>query len=378
MNFPFGVPALAGSNRLKAGLQTKSKSLWRISVVTTPEAEDAVSELLGAVLGQPVSSCFNLETSVSTVTVYLQQKFMNLGAPASRQHGQNSPARRRRSQEQIRRVILEGLKQIRNCGLKIGPGKVILSKVRREDWAESWKRHFKPIEIKFENRRGELCEPPISSGKSGTRITRPSEEPGKSLLIKPSWSKRRARKNQAVVVLDPGLSFGTGQHPTTAFCLRALVRHRKIRPRWSFLDMGTGSGILAIAAAKLGYSPVCAFDFDPEAVRVARANARANGVQKKLRIARADVTKLPIHPVRQYDLICANLVSTLLISERRRVVAQLNRGGTLVLAGILKSEFSQVQKVFAEFGLKLAAKKTEKEWCSGSFCFAKNIFEKFE
>ena len=142
--------------------------------------------------------------------------------------------------------------------------------------------------------------------------------------------------------------------------------------------MGTGSGILAIAAAKLGYSPVCAFDFDPEAVRVARANARANGVQKKLRIARADVTKLPIHPVRQYDLICANLVSTLLISERRRVVAQLNRGGTLVLAGILKSEFSQVQKVFAEFGLKLAAKKTEKEWCSGSFCFAKNIFEKFE
>jgi ribosomal protein L11 methyltransferase len=303
------------------------KPLWRVSVGTTPEAEDAVSELLGAVLGQPASSYFNLETGVSTVTVYCEQR------PASFQAG--------------RETILAGLRQIKQCGLKIGPGKVILSKVRREDWAESWKRHFKPIEI------------------------------GDALLVKPSWSQKPPRKNQAVVVLDPGLSFGTGQHPTTAFCLRALARHRTNRPRWSFLDMGTGSGILAIAAAKLGFSPVCAFDFDSEAVRVARANARANGVQKKLRIVRADVTKLPVHPVRQYDLICANLISTLLISERRRMVAQLNCGGTLVLAGILKTEFSQVQKVFEELGLKLAGRKTEGEWCSGSFNFAKKYFGKY-
>ena len=355
-----------------------NKSLWRVSIVTTPEAEDAVSELLGAVLGRPVSSYFNLETGVSTVTVYLPQKFMNLGAPASRRRVSSMPAGRRRSQKQVRREILDGLERIINCGLKIGSGKVTLAKVRREDWAESWKRHFKPIEIKFENRRGELREPQISSGKSGTRVTRPSEETGKSLLVKPSWSKKVPRKNQVVVLLDPGLSFGTGQHPTTAFCLRALVRHRKIGARRSFLDMGTGSGILAIAAAKLGYSPVCAFDFDPEAVRVARANARANGVHKKLRMARADVTKLPVHPARQYDLICANLISTLLVSERRRLVAQLNCGGTLVLAGILRPEFPQVQKAFEELGLKLAARKVENEWCSGSFFAPKNILEKIE
>jgi ribosomal protein L11 methyltransferase len=250
------------------------------------------------------------------------------------------PAGRRRSQEQVRREILDGLKRITNCGLKIESGKVTLAKVRREDWAESWKRHFKPIEI------------------------------GDTLLVKPSWSKKLPRQNQAVVVLDPGLSFGTGQHPTTAFCLRALVRHRTIGVRRSFLDMGTGSGILAIAAAKLGYSPVYAFDFDPEAVRVARANARVNGVHKQLRLARADVTKLPLHPARRYDLICANLISTLLISERRRMMAQLNRGGTLVLAGILKSEFLQVQKAFEELGLKLAVRKAENEWCSGSFHYA--------
>jgi ribosomal protein L11 methyltransferase len=94
-------------------------------------------------------------------------------------------------------------------------------------------------------------------------------------------------------------------------------------------------------------------------------------------MARADVTKLPVHPARQYDLICANLISTLLISEGRRLVAQLNRGGTLVLAGILKTEFSQVRKVFAELGLKLAGRKTEGEWCSGSFNFAKKYFGKY-
>jgi len=317
-----------------------TKSLWRVSVITTSEAEDAVSELLGAVFGRPVSSYFNLETGVSTVTVYLQQKFMNLGAPASRRRVSSMPAGRRRSQEQVRREILDGLERITNCGLKIGSGKVILSKVRREDWAESWKRHFQPIEI------------------------------GDALLVKPSWSKKLPRKNQAVVVLDPGLSFGTGQHPTTSFCLRALVRHRTIGTSRSFLDMGTGSGILAITAVKLGYSPVHAFDFDLEAVRVARANARANGVQGKLWIKRGDVTKLPVHAARRYDLICANLISTLLISERRRMVAQLNRGGMLVLAGILKSEFAQVQKVFEELGLKLAVRKVENEWCSGSFYFA--------
>src|SRR5208283_1062878 len=233
--------------------------------------------------------------------VYLQQKFMNLGAPAGR----------RRSQEQVRREILDGLKRINRCGLKTGAGKIGIAKVRREDWAESWKRHFQPIEIEFKDRRGELCEPSISSRKSGRRGTSPSG--GKSLLIKPSWSKKRARKNQAVVVLDPGLSFGTGQHPTTAFCLHELARGGRIGARRSFLDIGTGSGILAIAAAKLGYSPVHAFDFDPEAVRIARTNARANGVHKILRISRGDVAKLPIRPGRQYDLICANLISPLLI-----------------------------------------------------------------
>jgi ribosomal protein L11 methyltransferase len=232
------------------------------------------------------------------------------------------------------------LDEIQSYGLNVGSGKISCQKVRREDWAESWKRHFKAIEI------------------------------GEALLIKPSWIKRQPRKGQAVIVLDPGLSFGTGQHPTTSFCLQQVARHYRlstINHRLSLLDIGTGSGILAIAAAKLGYTPVDAFDFDPESVRIARENAQQNGVLRKVHITRRDVTKLPLRSEKKYSVICANLISTLLLAERKRILYRLAPDGVLVLAGILNSEFALVQKDYESAGLQLIASKVEKEWCSGAF-----------
>jgi len=135
----------------------------------------------------------------------------------------------------------------------------------------------------------------------------------------------------------------------------------------SLLDIGTGSGILAIAAAKLGYAPVDAFDFDPESVRIARENARKNGVLRKINITRRDVTKLPLRSEKKYSLICANLISTLLIAERTRILARLKPDGVLVLAGILNSEFDLVQRDYERAGLRLIASKVEKEWRSGAF-----------
>ena len=277
-----------------------------------------MTEMLGELFGAAAASYFNLETGVSTISVFRDEK----------------PDAKKLSAE-----IATGLKRIENCGLKIGAGKIEIAKVKREDWKESWKLHFHPLEI------------------------------GADLLIKPSWIKQRPRKNQAVVILDPGLSFGTGQHPTTSFCLNEIVRARKSEAAQSFLDIGTGSGILAIAAAKLGFAPVQAFDFDPESVRVAKENARKNRVDTKLKPARGDVTKLPLKPARQYDLVCANLISNLLIAERQRIVNRLKPDGTLVLAGILAVEFGEVERAFASLKLKLVSKRVENEWCSGAFCF---------
>lgn len=321
----------------------KHKLLWKIFVTTTPEAEDAVAELISATLNQPATVYLDIETGVSTVTVYLQRKT--------------------RFPRKTRADISTGLRRISGCGLKISPGKIVLARVRRENWAESWKRHFQPIEI-IPGRR--------HSFRAASKARRGLRALPKSLLIKPSWSKRKARKGQTVLVLDPGLSFGTGHHPTTAFCLSEIVQFQSGRDSGSspsFLDLGAGSGILAIAAAKLGYSPVVAMDFDPEAIRVACANARANHVEQKLEIRRGDVTNLPVRPRRQFDLACANLLSTLLIAERRRIAAQLDPAGALVLAGILKSEFRQVQKAYKTVGLKLVSYRDGNEWRSGSFRF---------
>lgn len=304
------------------------KTLWRISVTTTPQAEDAVSELLASTFRIAAAACFDLESQTSQASVFLEQgKF------------QPGPARRE---------IAVGLERIKDFGVDIGAAKVEITPVKREDWAESWKKHFTPIEIRV-------------------REKGPAERA--SLLIKPSWSPKRPAKGQAVVILDPGLSFGTGHHPTTSFCLHEIVRCLVSGEARSFLDIGAGSGILAIAAAKLGYAPVEAFDFDPESVRVARENARKNHVTGKVKLTRGDVTRLPRHPARQFDLVCANLAADVLIAARRRIVKRLKPGGTLVLAGILAAEFAEVAGAFADLNLKLRWSKAQDEWRSGSFCF---------
>src|SRR5579862_27049 len=296
-------------------------AIWKVCVRTTREAEEAVTELLQDVFGQPASSYTDVETAEVTVAVYMDEK-----------------KRRRAGALQDATALKNALREIERCGLDIGSGKISVQKVRREDWAESWKRHFQPIEI------------------------------GAALLIIPSWSRKRPKKGQAIVVLDPGLSFGTGQHPTTAFCLKQLVSART-NSKLSFLDIGTGSGILAIAAAKLGFEPVEAFDFDREAVRIARENARKNGVSRKVNIRHQDVTEFPSRADTKFDVICANLISNLLIAERRRIVARLQKRGVLVLAGILASEFTLVQSAYEKCRLRLIGSRVEKEWRSGAFKF---------
>jgi ribosomal protein L11 methyltransferase len=329
----------------------KSKSLWRIALDVPSEAEEAILDLFARVFGQPASSYVDLEKRLATISIYCEEK-PNVSSAQ-------------------RAEIAAGFKRIRECGLNIGQPKLSVRKLPRQDWAESWKRHFQPIEI------------------------------GLRLLIKPSWSKQHPKKGQAIIILDPGLSFGTGQHPTTEFCLREIVAHakpftihkpsdgneatassprpsppleerEKIRPvhgalaKSSFLDIGTGSGILAIAAARLGYGRIDAFDFDPEAIRVATANAKRNRVLDKIHFFEQDVTKLPRTGVK-YSVICANLISNLLISARDRILARLAADGLVIVAGILKTEFHLVQRAYEEAGLQLVASRGEKEWRSGSF-----------
>ena len=116
----------------------------------------------------------------------------------------------------------------------------------------------------------------------------------------------------------------------------------------------------------MGYTPVHAFDNDPDSVRIARANARTNRVAGVVRVSARDVTRMPLC-WRKYSVVCANLIAPLLIREHRRIAARVARGGLVVLAGILRAEFWQVRKVYENAGLKLVASRGEKEWRSGAF-----------
>lgn len=295
----------------------KRETIWKTSIATTAEAEDAVAELLATRVAPSPSAYTDVETGVTTVSVYTtsQPKLV----------------------EALKKHLRAELKALTKFGIQVGAGRISIVKLPKENWADSWKRHFPALEI------------------------------GEALLVKPSWIKRKLKPGQKLVVLDPGLSFGTGQHPTTGFCLREIARFANNSAPLSFLDMGTGSGILAIAAAKLGFAPIEAFDYDPQCVKVSQANARTNRVADRIRIYQADLTKLPRRAAKQFDFVCANLLANLLISERSRILARVKPGGTLVVAGILAREFVEVQSAYEAVGWKLVASKVEKEWRSGTF-----------
>lgn len=292
-----------------------NKPLRQIAVVTLPDAEEEVAALLEQRFGQTPAIHFDVATGLSTVSVY-----------------QSLPEKQVTT---TRATLRAALGELRTAGWNVGPARI--RQVPARDWSESWKRHFKAMDL------------------------------GPRLLVKPTWNRRKPRPGQAVVLLDPGLSFGTGQHATTRFCLEQVVALRKPKEAQSLLDAGTGSGILAIAAARLGYAPVSAFDFDPESVRIAAENCILNGVESLVDLQQADLTRLPKRSAVRYDVVCANLIYDLLIAERDRLLARLKPGGTVVLAGILETQFPQVKAAFTAAGLRQVSARTQGEWRSGAF-----------
>lgn len=299
----------------------KPGDLLKVTVTTPAEAEEPVAALVERIFQQPLALYTHEESLRTEVSVFL--------------HSPRDWGSARRRQLEL------GLHHLREQRVPLGKTTIRSRVLPRRNWAEAWKRHFRPLDI------------------------------GGRLLIQPTWSRRRPGAGQAVVMLDPGLSFGTGQHPTTAFCLDQVVQHRPGPTPRSLLDVGCGSGILAIAAAKLGYAPIEALDNDPEAVRVARANAALNEVTGLVKFARRDVRRLPQQPPRRFDVVCANLLADLIQAHLPRLAAHVAPPGTLVLAGILATEFDMVRDACARARWELVANERHKEWHSGAFkCLA--------
>ena len=212
-----------------------------------------------------------------------------------------------------------------------------ISFIREEDWANTWKEHFKPSRI-------------------GTR-----------LVIKPTWEEFAAQPDDIIIELDPGMAFGTGTHPTTRLCLESMERIFFHAPPFdtgegslpaAVLDVGTGSGVLSIAAAKLGAGRVVALDIDPAAVAVAEQNLVQNRIGSSVLISTEPLEKIP----GTYDIVLANILAEELVRLGKELFDRVRPHGFLILSGILTEKEELVRTGFAPFALALREITREAEW----------------
>lgn len=218
-----------------------------------------------------------------------------------------------------------------------------VGEIADDDWKLAYRRHFK------------------------------TEAIGKRLLTVPAWEVEEAKatwgnSGREMIVLDPGMAFGTGKHETTKACLEyideLLSEHEAQSMTHAFLDMGCGSGILSIAAAKLGVKDVKGFDVDQEAVDASIENAAANGVKiefVKFALGRNDVKP----PEKRYELVAANILGPLLIRFADEIVAYAEK--KLILSGILTTLYPEVKQMYEAKGFREISNKTIGEWTTGLF-----------
>ncbi len=214
------------------------------------------------------------------------------------------------------------------CSLDLHP---VVATVAAEDWSECWKRFFHV------------------------------EKVSPRVVVRPVWEPYDARPGEIVIDIEPGMSFGTGRHGTTRACLAFLDRIAAARPDGSVLDMGCGSGILAIGAAKLGFGPVRGFDNDADAVAMACANARYNDVA--VSFFHCDLAAC----AERADVVVANILAPVLIEHAAAIARAVlpGPGGALVVSGILEDQYDAVLAVFARHGFAERANLTIEGWRSG-------------
>lgn len=180
---------------------------------------------------------------------------------------------------------------------------------------------------------------------------------GQRLVVCPSWTEYAAKEDEVVVRLDPGMAFGTGHHPTTRLCLSEL--ERRMRPGARVLDVGTGSGILAIAAAGLGAGSVVGLDRDATACTVARRNVRANGPARGVRIVRGSV---PRTGFEGFDVVLANISAKVLTELATPLAETLAPGGVLIASGVLEQQSASVADAFRGAGLRVDEVRAMEDW----------------
>ena len=301
---------------------TASGAWLELAVEADVEAVEAVSEILGRAApgGTSVEPAFELvdeglgarldPSRPAIVRAYL-------------------PARDRAAAERAAAEVAEALGHLQAFGLR-PIGELRTRIVEEADWADAWKAYFPVMRV------------------------------GRRLVIRPTWRRHRRAPEDVVLALDPGMAFGTGLHPTTRLCLAGVeaLADRGVLAGTRVLDVGCGSGILAIAALKLGAASAVGLDTDPIAIEATIANARRNALVRRLR---AREGSLPSGEA-PFDVVLANLIAGLLVPLARGLTDELRRGGVLLASGIFADREGDVRAAFEAAGLKVRGRTAEGDW----------------
>jgi ribosomal protein L11 methyltransferase len=222
--------------------------------------------------------------------------------------------------------IKEKLAELKEMGIELGEASVTAEKVREEDWANNWKKYYKPTKI------------------------------GDKIVIKPIWEEYEAESDDIIVELDPGMAFGTGTHETTRMCVIALEKY--ITPNTVVIDIGTGSGILAITAAKLEAKHVVGVDLDPVAVDSAKENVAFN------KLSNIDILEGNLLDVvdGKADIVVANIIAEIIMVLIEDVKKALLPGGYFISSGIIRERREAVEEKLINSGFKIKEVNVDGEW----------------
>ncbi len=302
--------------------RTASGAWLELAVEADVEAVEAVSEILGRAApgGTSVEPAFELvdeglgarldPSRPAIVRAYL-------------------PARDRAAAERAAAEVSEALGHLQAFGLR-PIGELRTRIVEEADWADAWKAHFPVMRV------------------------------GRRLVIRPTWRRHRREPDDVVLALDPGMAFGTGLHPTTRLCLAGVeaLADRGVLGGARLLDVGCGSGILALAALKLGAATALGLDTDPIAIEATTANARRNALVRRVR---AREGSLPSGE-QAFDVVLANLIAGLLVPLADSLCHELRAGGHLLASGIFVDREGDVRDAFETAGLEVTGRTAEGDW----------------